>query len=146
MKKLTGQYVRTKYGIKKITEFICGQDIRFDNTDGFDVSLREFHDYDGIPYNGSAWEDLVIGEPSDDVIDLIKSGDYVNGRKVHLTGYNFQDDYVLYMSDSMHEDFIYPNEIKTIVTKEQFKHLEYEVKGNRMFYIIKVGELYVKSV
>ena len=62
------------------------------------------------------------------IIDLIEVGDYVNGRKVYQVGYNFQDDFVLKMSESNYEDFIYPNEIKSIVTKEQFKSMAHKIK------------------
>lgn len=69
-----------------------------------------------------------ILKASHNIIDLIEVGDYVNGRKVHQVGYNFQDDLVLKMSDSNYDDFIYPNEIKTIVTKEMYENMQYEVK------------------
>jgi hypothetical protein len=68
-----------------------------------------------------------IVKHSKNIIDLIEVGDYVNGRKVYQVGFNFQDDFVLKMSESNYENFIYPNEIKSIVTKEQFKVVEYEV-------------------
>jgi len=65
--------------------------------------------------------------PSFNIVDLIEEGDYVNGRKVYQVGYNFQDDFVLKMSKSNYDDFIYSNEIETIVTKEQMKQIEYKI-------------------
>lgn len=71
-----------------------------------------------------------ITEASFDIIDLIKEGDYVNGRKVYQIGYNFLDDYVLKMSESNYEDFINPGEIKEIITKESFERERYVVMRN----------------
>lgn len=51
----------------------------------------------------------------------------MNGRKVYQVGFNFQDDFVLKMSESNYEDFIYPNEIKSILTKEQFENAIYNI-------------------
>lgn len=77
--------------------------------------------------NCTILENDIIGEPSFNPIDIIEVGDYVNGRKVYQVGYNFQDDYVLKMSESNYEDFIFPNEIKSIVTKEMFSSIEYRL-------------------
>jgi hypothetical protein len=51
----------------------------------------------------------------------------VNGRKVYQVGYNFQDDFVLKMSESNYEDFIHPSEIKSILTKEKFEKETYNI-------------------
>lgn len=68
-----------------------------------------------------------ITKASHSIIDLVECGDFVNSRKVYKVGYNFQDDYVLKMSESNYENFIYPNEIKSIVTKEMFSSMEYRL-------------------
>ena len=50
--------------------------------------------------------------------------------KVYQVGYNFVDDFVLKMSESNYDNFIYPDEIETIVTKEQFEQIKYKVGEN----------------
>lgn len=114
MKLEVGMYVRTKYGIGKINDYINNnytQKFTYINNCGCAEFLEE---------------NQVI-KASYNIIDLIEVGDYVNGRKVYQVGYNFQDDFVLKMSESNYEDFIYPNEIETIVTKEQFESISYKV-------------------
>ena len=112
-----GDYVRTDTGqIGKITYFE-GDMVRVD-CDKF------------ITYKSNHNE---ITKISPNIIDLIEVGDYVNGRKVYQVGYNFQDDLVLKMSidkngnPDNYEDFIYEDDIKSIVTKEQFVSMEYKV-------------------
>lgn len=119
-----GDYVRTIYGIKKITDIICGQDIRFDNTDGFDEDLLNYHDYDGISKNSHTWEEIVIGEPKEEIIDLIEVGDYVNGLKVQEVNNEIKGfgTIVFDKDTSIMEDYIY-----SIVTKEQFSQMEYKI-------------------
>lgn len=122
-----GDYVRTIYGIKRIDQIICGQDVRFDNTDGFDESLLNWHDYDGISMYSHKWKEIVIGEPKEKPIDLIKEGDYVNGHKVIYTiGKVHKQVFVEYvnMNDLLE---IKPQQIKSIVTREQFESMEYKV-------------------
>ena len=128
-----GQYVRTIYGIKRIDQIICGQDVRFDNTDGFDEFLLNYHNNDGISMNSSTWKEIVIGEPKENIIDLIETGDYVNGHRVL--------DCDLYDIDDEGNDFRYiktehyfelnhwikEREIKSIITKEQFERMEYKI-------------------
>ena len=60
---------------------------------------------------------------SHNIIDLIEVGDYVNGKKVTNIGENG----FLVFGDT--NRYITGNsDIKSIVTKEQFKAVEYEVK------------------
>ena len=126
MKLETNMYVRTIDGV--ITKLI-GQTERYDIF-GETKYCYQFED------NIDVWSDILEIEYAEDVIikasfnilELLEAGDYVNGRKVYQVGYNFQDEYVLKMSESNYEDFIYPNEIKSIVTKEQFEAIKYEIK------------------
>lgn len=64
-----------------------------------------------------------IVKHSKNIIDIIEEGDYVNGLYVHgITDYGL----VVYMfGDS--KEILEENEIRTIVTKEQFKSVEYIV-------------------
>ncbi len=114
-----GDYVRTIYGIKKITDIICGQDIRFDNTDGFDEDLLKYHDYDGISKNSHTWEEIVIGEPKEKIIELIEVGDYVNGCPVlHKENNELVCGLLLRYKEE---------NIQNVVTKECFESMEYKV-------------------
>ncbi len=131
-----GDYVRTKYGIKRITDIICGQDIRFDNTDGFDEDLLNYHDYDGISKNSHTWEEIVIGEPKEKPIDLIQVGDYVNGNRVKALKGDIESHKINNEKDVIYTEYINDydewcgyeeDEIKSIVTKEQFESMEYKV-------------------
>lgn len=68
-------------------------------------------------------EDIIKSSPN--IIDLIEVGDYVNGCKV--------DDIRpthLYCNEDDDEDFckiIFQENIKSIVTKEQFESMEYKI-------------------
>jgi len=73
-----------------------------------------------------------VKKHSFNIIDLIEVGDYVNGIKIHSIkngigyGDNGQEGIIInkYYTNCK---FIPTKEIKTIVTKEQFKAVEYEV-------------------
>ena len=62
---------------------------------------------------------------SPNIIDLIEVGDYVNGLKVQEVNNEIKGfgKIVFDKDNSIMEDYIY-----SIVTKEQFKNIEYEVK------------------
>lgn len=65
---------------------------------------------------------------SKNIIDLIEAGDYVNGKYVYKNGEDFSGYKCLHMESSKVyacEDFIYEDDIKSIVTKEQFENMEY---------------------
>ena len=68
-------------------------------------------------------ESIIKSSPN--IIDLIDVGDYVNGLYVHgITDYGLE----VYMFGDTKE-YLKEDEIKTIVTKEQFKDIEYKVDG-----------------
>jgi hypothetical protein len=69
------------------------------------------------------WEEDTVLKSSLNIIDLIEVGDYVNGEKV----INIMKKHE-YLEVSDEEITIDKKEIKSIVTKEQFKNIEYEVK------------------
>ena len=95
-----GDYVRTKYGsIRKIInlETYCNLIIETDK--------------------GDLLKDNIV-KASSNIIDLIEVGDYVNGECVINV-----DSIEAYTKDGM-----YLNEdIKSIVTKEQFSQMEYRI-------------------
>ena len=121
MKLEVGMYVRTKDG--KIAKFI-----KYDEEDKEEL-ITDYYEYSTI------WIKDVI-EASHNIIDLIEVGDYVNGSKVvdisiigkdkekwvwveqtEDTDNKYGDDYVGYNNE----------QIKSIVTKEEFKAMEYRL-------------------
>lgn len=70
---------------------------------------------------------------SNNVIDLIEVGDYVNGHKVYDDFRLDTDDYGIDFieigveSDKFLNHYIREDEIKSIVTKEQFEAMKYEI-------------------
>ena len=108
-------YVRTIDGIMKLKNIY--QDGR--------ENMDRFENEDGNIY----FFNEIIGEPSFNPIDLIEVGDYVNGEKVDYIDdcdgamreyyYNYEDASI----DVGH----WCEEIKSIVTKEQFSSMEYRL-------------------
>lgn len=95
-----GEYVRTERGtIRKILK----------------LDMREFEEFGNIIYetNDEDFYKEEIVKHSSNIIDLIEVGDYVNGYKVTNL------DISIYKSKL--------EEVKSIVTKEQFKEVEYKV-------------------
>lgn len=116
-----GDYVRTKYGIAKITKI----DLNV-NACEIDRQLNDFY----FVLN----ENIIKSSP--DIIDLIEVGDYVNGDRVKaLKGdieshkINNEDDviYTEYINDYDEWCGFEEEDIKSIVTKEQFKSMEYKI-------------------
>ncbi len=74
---------------------------------------------------------IYIVKSSPNIIDLIEIGDYVNGIYIEKNNGKYletlEDDYD--NSRLGHIEFIkiYPNEIKSIVTKEQMEEMEYKI-------------------
>ncbi len=120
MKIKAGMYVRTKIGIKKI------YDIDENKTKWKYLYKLKKQDGDGSIDLGSLCEEDIIGEPSYRPIDLIEVGDYVNGYKVTTVNKQksivYSEDEKGYFINGFYED-----EIKTIVTKEQFEKMSYRV-------------------
>ena len=116
-----GDYVRTKYGIAKyIDDYVVDKRIVWDA---------------GVEWGNCLSINEII-KSSPNIIDLIEVGDYVNGSKVvdiniigkdkekwvwveqmEDTDNKYGDDYVGYNND----------QIKSIVTKEQFESMEYKL-------------------
>lgn len=112
-----GDYVRTKYGeIARIDE--CkGKDKVYKNMEHYETDrmVTKFNNF--ILYK----EDILKSSPN--IIDLIEVGDYVNGEKVCAIGENSGDIYIRDM-----QEFIFANDIKSIVTKESMERVTYYVK------------------
>jgi hypothetical protein len=122
-----GDYVRTEYGIiAKITDII--EDLSIDCDRGvFDLGNMLMME---IPWN---FKDEYIIKSSPSIIDLIEIGDYVNDLKItSINEPSMANCYkrLLYAKDE--EGYLIERfdeeDIKSIVTKEQFESMKYEVK------------------
>ena len=102
--------------------------------DGFIIQVKNIvpdEDSEDIWYeekilNGT-WKSMIV-KHSKNLIDLIEEGDYVNGEKVVGRGNNC----ILILTDegqTFLRNIFEDNDIKSIVTKEQFKSVEYIVGG-----------------
>ena len=126
-----GDYVRTKNGeIGKLVNvevyYVLGQN----DKDKFSCVLFNNSYAPCIVSN-----DFIIKKGQ--LIDLIEVGDYVNGLKVSRVGgtYHGRKDKAIYCDRCVDKEtgkwtMIYDDEIKSIVTKEQFESMEYKVKEN----------------
>lgn len=125
-----GEYVRTKQGyIAKIIR-TTDEFIHFDNTihNSYEESVLlhltdKYGKYDQR-------QDIVSHSFS--IIDLIQVGDYVNGMRIFTTYNRINDNgEKVVLAENYNEwtddGVISNNDIKSIVTKEQFKSIEYEV-------------------
>ena len=78
-------------------------------------------------------ESNLVKEPSPNIIDLIEVGDYVNDNLVkHIAYFEGVEEPIkkLIFADEYHlipTEVCEANEIKSIVTKEQFSSMEYKV-------------------
>ena len=112
------EYVRTEKGIIDKVDSLCGM---IENT----VYLKQ----QSLWFNA----DYIV-KHSKQLIDLIEIGDYVNGREVkHIAMFEGFPDYPkLIFVDETHlipDDTCENDEIRTILTKEQFETNCYKVGG-----------------
>lgn len=81
--------------------------------------------------NGLIVSEENIIKASEDIIDLIEVGDYVNGLRINsITEVDKNNDVrlVWHLNTYGDDDISFSNEeIKSIVTKEQFESIKYEV-------------------
>ena len=131
-----GDYVRTKNGIAKINYISNKPAIYLDNDKVIDEDYRDYHTNNGLPIDGSIYNDTII-KSSPNIIDLIEPGDYVNGLPVaNIEGTRYdKNDLCCWLSVGIeNEDSIYlqygcikAKDIKSVVTHEQFKEMEYKI-------------------
>ena len=106
-----GEYVRTNNGIiGKYVKYRGWQDTIETNNKwiGFDI-------------------DKDIVKHSKDIIDLVQKGDYINGDKV----VDRDNNSILTLTDSgqtCYRSIFESKDIKTVITKEQIKQIEYRIK------------------
>ena len=132
MKLEVGNYVRTKDGIiAKCTE------VRI-NRYMFDRIILENGYYNDWEFIDIPKEKSLIKKASNNIIDLIEVGDYVNGYKIsaiydddsEVNEYNLKHKKCLgknIYDEDYQEHLIYEEDIETIVTKEQFESMQYKV-------------------
>lgn len=116
-----GDYVRTKNKapfepsqIAKITDMKKDEGYKnqyFITLDHNLPTTYNFHIYS---------EDVIKSSPN--IIDLIEVGDYANGYRVINC-----DKYEIYVDTQDFNEVLFESDIKSIVTKEQFKSMEYKV-------------------
>ena len=122
-------YVRTLNGIVKIDEVIENGVITYEDDFG-----REWEEQTGrkvIRYiSNDGWncglDENDILKASNKIIDLIEVGDYVNGYKV-LNVLDFIDNSKMLSLEKIYDSNIANEDIKSIVTKEVFKSMEYRL-------------------
>lgn len=71
-----------------------------------------------------------VYKKSNNLIDILEVGDYVNGMKVsEILKKGIKIKYIRFMADSDYECYteLKEEEIETILTKEQFENMEYKV-------------------
>ena len=124
-----GMYIRTKYN-----DF-CNM-----------VAIRKI---DEIDDDGSFWiDDYIIDTygdeqdklheedvefASEDIVNVIKPGDYVNGYLVTTVSKDAYGETIVFVGQRLIEEAgyyrsYYSKDIKTVVTKEQFENMAYEVE------------------
>lgn len=131
-------YVRTENGIiEKINQI-------YDRhaTDNIVVWLNGYgdgksvfiDDFEEIKFQSINSRGFIKKEPSFNIIDLIEVGDYVNGFMVeeigeyHSIKTNKAEIYAKVNCSALLNCF-YEEDIKTIVTKEQFESMKYSLEG-----------------
>lgn len=120
-----GEYIRTKSG--NITKVISVKDTIVCTKDFIDVHFR---------YNEGIIKKTDILIHSLNIIDLVCEGDYINGylvEKVKEVANEKIGKVVIYDTDNIvgyefESDEVRKEDIKTIVTKEMFNKVKYEVK------------------
>lgn len=111
-----GDYIRTKKGDITIVVECLGKDELYKNMDYYETDI--FWTNRGIMQWIVYKED--IAESSPNLIEIIKKGDYVNGKRVQYI--STTDDFV-----DVGDTILFERDIKHIVTREQFKEREFIV-------------------
>lgn len=136
-----GMYVRTNEGF--IARCIKIEDaVHYTGLSMTEENKRMSHNY---IFDGQVWDSrfadcsydhnimtendidaFVIGEPSYNIIDLIRPGDYINGLEV----------LEIFENGSMNVFGLFhgiiPEDIRFVLTKEQYEMMTYEVKNGKI--------------
>ena len=125
MKLEEGMYVRTKWGNGEQTISKCTNKVDIGDTQ---YSNNDFYIY--TDKQGEVIYKSMILKASHNIIDLIEVGDYVNGYPVYET-IDYPDNTRAIVIADDNKSIIWEESsqyIKSIVTKEQFESMKYEVK------------------
>lgn len=130
MKLEIGKFIRTPYGIRKI--------VNITKDDGYgkpkvrvielDRHLNTPYKFDYIFYT----DENVIKKckTSYNIIDILEVGDYVNGYPIYEI-VEYEDDTRAIVIANDNKSIIWKKQdIKSIVTKQQFKNMEYRIGEN----------------
>lgn len=120
-----GMYVRTEYGISKIVNIFfekAGVFIETDNGLGNCSMATGGKMHKGIYVLEEDYGTFIDNNVKDTIIDLIEVGDYVNGELVEYIDVDSYKDYVINNGYWCKQE-----NIKTIVTHEQFEQMQYKV-------------------
>ena len=115
-------------------EFKVGEYARTDNGLIIKVDFIDYNDLcvgsKGVTYNFEDIEEMnnfiKTVKHRSNIIDLVKVGDYVNGKKIIKTYLEGARHYIKY--EYYDGTRIYNEDIKNIVTKEQFSSVEYRLE------------------
>ena len=121
MELKVGMYIRTedKNGIQYIRKIVeLPKDTRY----GSIIVDKYIHNAKWVSKKN-------VLKASYEKMDLIKPGDYVNGRKVDKIAFVDGEYYIkTKVSNTGNYDYLSEHLIEDIVTKEQFESIKYEVK------------------
>lgn len=116
-----GDYVRYKYSFTNNGVIDC---VGIDKI----TKINEFNAYylSNMKYDNLYITDYFVIKSNPDILKIIEPNDYVNGELIE----DIEDDVLLtkaITSAGIDGRYIYREDIKTIVTKEQFEKIEYKV-------------------
>ena len=118
-----GHFIRTIKGIGRIEEITEDRTKIYFNCDtGLTISFikKDFTQEEMAQYY----------KHSDNIIDLIEVGDYVNGSKVYYCYCADEDSTGLFIDTEKGRQWLdKPSQVKSIITKEQFESMSYKVEG-----------------
>lgn len=124
MKIEVGEYIRTKQGDISKVGYVDEENIFLEDSVW---SKNDLYEKTNVLY----FDDEEIAKHSKNIIDLIEVGDYVNGNKVHSVDYSTStqtgEKYLVIDKIYQSVKYFYEKDIKSIVTKEQFKNMEYRL-------------------
>ena len=115
-----GHFIRTIKGIGRIEEITEDRtEIYFNCDTGLTISFikKDFTQEEMAQYY----------KHSNNIIDLIEVGDYVNGCRVH----RIANCITIILDNEENISWVNPNEIKSIVTKEMFSSVEYRLGNDK---------------
>ena len=124
-----GKYVRTCNGT--IFKIVGGNEDKWDIDISYScLSRLEDEDYTSYDYNkNNSFFKALAKKASHSLIDWIEVGDYVNGKKV-IDKWEEPDWYGYFIKLDGETEIPTIRVIESIVTKEQFENMKYEVIKN----------------